>query len=472
MLPAERLEWVSGWGDSAGAAGYVFRPSTLADVFRIFEQARAAGLSITPRGSGCSYGDAAFRAESGVLDLTRMDRVLGWDPEKGEIEVEPGVTLRRLWRYVLGDGWWPPVVTGTMEPTIGGCLAMNTHGKNNWARGPICEHCLEIDLVTPDGGLRTIRAGEDKELFNAVVGSFGTLGIITRAKLQMKKVASGFVEVKAVSARNLEAMLTAVDDAKDDWEYVVGWVDAFAKGKNLGRGLLHYARHLDAGEDPHPARSLDPRSQDLPEEFIGLVPKSVMWRFLKPLTNRTGMRWINRAKYRTGSSLSEGALYRQTLAEFSFLLDYVPNWKKIYLPGGLIQHQSFVPASRAEDVFRSQLEMCQRAGQPSFLGVLKRHRPDNCLLGHSVDGFSLALDFPVLQPRKDDLFRLVGEMATPVVDAGGRFYPAKDLALEPELFRATLRDGRLDRLLEHKAALDPEGVLRSALTDRLLGGVM
>ncbi len=472
MLPAERLEWVNGWGDSAGAPGYVFRPSTVDGVQRMLEDARRAGLSVTARGAGCSYGDAAFRAENGVLDLGRMDRVLAWDPGRGEIEVEPGVTLRRLWRYVLGDGWWPPVVTGTMEPTVGGCLAMNTHGKNNWARGPICEHCLEVDIVTADGERRTIRADEDEDLFNAVVGSFGFLGVITRAKMQMKKVESGLLEVKAVSARNLEAMLTAVEDAKDDWEYVVAWVDAFAKGKNLGRGLLHFARHLDAGEDPHPARSLDPRRQDLPEELFGVVPKSLMWRFLKPLTNRTGMRWINRAKYRTGSSLSEGAIYRQTLAEFSFLLDYVPNWKKIYTPGGLIQHQSFVPAAAAEDVFRAQLEMCHRARRPSFLGVLKRHRPDKSLMGHGVDGFSLALDFPVSPQWREDLFRLVREMATLVVEAGGRFYPAKDLILEPALFQATLQDGRLDRLMEHKVALDPGGILRSALTDRLLTGVM
>ena len=76
----------------------------------------------------------------------------------------------------------------------------------------------------------------------------------------------------------------------------------------------------------------------LPEDVL-MMPKSAMWRLLKPFTNRSGMKWINRLKYLSGATLGEGAVYRQTFAEFSFLLDYVPNWKRIYRPGGLIQHQ-------------------------------------------------------------------------------------------------------------------------------------
>jgi FAD/FMN-containing dehydrogenase len=106
---------------------------------------------------------------------------------------------------------------------------------------------------------------------------------------------------------------------------------------------------------------------------------------------------------------------------------------------------------------------------PPFLAVLKRHRPDAYLLSHAVDGYSLALDFPVVARRRDGLWALVREMAEPVVEAGGRFYPAKDSALPGELYRATFRAGELDRLRQIKQRLDPEHRLRSALADRLLG---
>ncbi len=466
----DRLEWVEGWGMAVGGAGYVFRPSEAAGVTEALQAARSEGLPIALRGAGCSYGDAALRAESAVLDLSGLDHVLAWDPEGGTIDAEPGVSLASLWRTGIGDGWWPAVVTGTMEPTVGGMLAMNVHGKNNWRNGTIGEHCVEFDFVTADGESRTVSRANDAGLFHQIIGSFGQLGIITRARLRMKKVHSGMVEVKAISAPDLEAMLSLADDAKDKWEYVVGWIDTFARGRNLGRGLLHFARHLDEGEDQNAAASLDAAAQDLPGNLFGVVPKGLTWRFLKPMTNRPGMRLINRAKYLSGSTIGDEKTYRQSLAAFSFLLDYVPNWKNVYLPGGLIQHQSFVPAAGAEQVFRDQLEICQEHGMPSFLAVLKRHRPDAFLLSHAVDGFSLALDFPVIRGRRKKLWSMMRALAEPVVSAGGRFYPAKDAALPPDLYRASFRDGQLDQFLSLKAELDPSCVLRSALADRLIYG--
>ena len=470
MLPENRLEWVEGWGMATGGAGYVFRLRDTSGVAEALEAARSAGVPVVLRGAGCSYGDAALRPESVVLDLSALDRVLAWDPETGIIDVEPGVSLGALWRLVIGDGWWPPVVTGTMEPTIGGMLAMNVHGKNNWRRGTIGDHCLEFDVVLADGGSRRISKENDPDLFHAIIGSFGQLGIITRARLQMKKVHSGLLEVKAVAAPDLESMLLLADEAKEKWEYVVGWIDAFATGKNLGRGQLHLARHLEEGEDPDPAATLDADAQDLPGRLFGVVPKAQMWRLLKPFTNRPGMRLINLAKYLAGSSLGDDKVFRQSLAEFSFLLDYVPNWKNVYLPGGLIQHQSFVPMASAEEVFRNQLEICRECRMPSFLAVLKRHRPDPFLMSHGVDGFSLALDFPVLRGRREELWAMVRELAGAAVAAGGRFYPAKDSALTAGLYRATFTAGRLDRFAELKAQLDPNRTLRTALADRLLYG--
>jgi decaprenylphospho-beta-D-ribofuranose 2-oxidase len=470
MLPADRLEWVEGWGMATGGAGYVFRPNDAGGVAEALEVAETAGVPLALRGAGCSYGDAALRGESVILDLSELNRVLAWDPESGIIEVEPGVSLGTLWRLVIGDGWWPPVVTGTMEPTIGGMLAMNVHGKNDWRRGTIGDHCLELDVVLADGESRSISKENDPDLFHGLIGSFGQLGITTRARLQMKKVYSGLLEVKALAAPDLESMLLLADEAKEKWEYVVGWIDAFATGKNLGRGQLHFARHLEEGEDPDPAASLDAGAQDLPGRLFGVVPKTQMWRAIKPFTNRLGMRLINSGKFLVGNTLGDDKVFRQSLAEFSFLLDYVPDWKNIYLPDGLIQHQSFVPMASAEEVFRNQLEICRECRMPSFLAVLKRHRPDPFLMGHGVDGFSLALDFPVVRGRREELWAMVRELAGPVVAAGGRFYPAKDSALSAELYRATFADGQLDRFAELKAQLDPNRTLRTALADRLLYG--
>ena len=274
-----------------------------------------------------------------------------------------------------------------------------------------------------------------------------------------------------MAAPDLETMLRLTDDAKDDWEYVVGWIDAFARGKNLGRGLLHFARHLEDGEDTEPGAQLSTAAQDLPSNLFGIVPKGQMWRMLKPFTNRPGMRAINLAKYLSGSTIGDNATYRQSLAGFSFLLDYVPNWKKVYEPGGLIQHQSFVPRDRAEEVFRNQLEVCHEHGMPSFLAVLKRHRPDPFLLSHAVDGFSLALDFPVSPPPTRTTCGpwSASWRARWWMRAAGSIRPRTRPCRPSSTARPSATDSSKP-FAAIKAELDPGHMLRTGLADRLLYG--
>ena len=85
-------------------------------------------------------------------------------------------------------------------------------------------------IMLPSGEIRTLSRDRDEDLMHKVIGSFGQLGIITRARLQMKKVHSGFIEARAVASPDLGDLLRKIDDAKDQWEYVVGWLDAFPGG--------------------------------------------------------------------------------------------------------------------------------------------------------------------------------------------------------------------------------------------------
>ncbi len=465
----DRLEWVQGWGRSVGAPGYVFRPDDVRGLAAVLERAEHHQVPVVLRGRGRSYGDAALLSEAIVLSLERMNRILAWDPSTGIMDVEPGVTIEDVWRRSLPDGWWPAVVTGTATPSIGGALAMNAHGKNNPTRGTIGSFCNELDLLLPTGETRRVTAETAPELFHAVIGGFGQLGIMTRVRLQLQRVHSGLLEVQAVATSNLGEMLELLDSSKDRWEYLVGWIDAFAGGRRLGRGLVHVARHLDEGEDRTAAKHLGVEAQRGPGRIAGVVPVVMIPYLLKPLTNRLGLRLINGVKYRLGSLTAGHRPFRQSLVEFSFLLDSIPGWERIYDPGGLIQHQSFVPVREAESVFRRQLELCRATGMPPFLAVLKRHRPDPFLLTHGLDGFSLALDFPVTAGNRRRLWRLVSRLAELVVGAGGRFYPAKDAAVPGELFRATFSGGELERFAELKRQVDPVHRLRSALADRLLG---
>ena len=142
---------------AVGALSRVLRPSDADGLRAAIELARREGRSLGLRGAGCSYGDASVNDGGHVRDVTRMNRILGWDPETGVAELEPGVTIEQLWKRILPDGWWPRVVSGTMFPTVAGAAAMNIHGKNNFAVGTFGDAVHEFDLVLPSGELRVFQ---------------------------------------------------------------------------------------------------------------------------------------------------------------------------------------------------------------------------------------------------------------------------------------------------------------------------
>jgi FAD/FMN-containing dehydrogenase len=466
MLPPERLERVWSWGGATSAMSWVYRPTTIEGLHDVLALARAEGRNVGLRGAGQSYGDAATNAENVCLDTSRLTRILDWDPGAGRIRVEPGVTIRQLWQYVIEDGWWPPVVSGTMQTSLGGAAGMNIHGKNNWKAGTIGEYIDAFDLLLPSGEVVRCSREERPDLFHAAIGGFGMLGCFTSLTLRLKRVHSGLLEVEPIPIRSLDEMFDVVEARLATADYLVGWIDTFARGAALGRGLVHHANYLPEGEDREAAQTLRVVNQELPSNVAGIVPKSIMWALMRPFTNDPGVRLVNEAKYRM-SRLEGHRRYRQSHAGFAFLLDYVPEWKRAYGPGGLIQYQSFLPAETARAVYREILERSHRAGLTPYLGVFKRHRMDPFLMTHAVDGYSLALDFKVTRANRRRLWEHAADLTRVVLDAGGRFYFAKDSTLTAPQLERYLAEERVQRFLSHKRRLDPEGLLQTDLWRRL-----
>ena len=116
-LSLSQMAQLGNFGRSLNVPAYHFLPKDTAELGQFFELAKKYGLKIAPRGAGRSYNDAAISGGGIVLDLSLLTRILSWDAEKGIIRAEPGLTLEGLWQHVLPDGWWPPVVSGTMKTT-------------------------------------------------------------------------------------------------------------------------------------------------------------------------------------------------------------------------------------------------------------------------------------------------------------------------------------------------------------------
>ncbi len=449
----------------ARSMGYVYRPSTLEGVRAVVQLAQRSGRPLIPRGSGFSYGDTALNSENIILDLSRMTRVLDWDPVAGLIRVEPGVTIGQLWRYALEDGWWPAVVPGTMYPTLGGCASTNVHGKNHWQVGSLGEQIVSAEVLLASGEIIVCSPEENSDIYYAAVGGLGLLGIFVSLTLRLRRVTSGLLSVEEQAAADLSEMFEVFERNVDHADHLIGWLDAFAEGRARGRGLVQIAR--DVQNDPDAVKTLRPAFQDLPDTVFGIVPRSVLWRGLKFGANSAGVQAFNNVRYTLGArGPARPALVPH--AQFHFILDYVPNWKRAFRPGGIIQYQIFVARADAPSVFTAVLEESQRSGFVPYLGVFKRHRPDPFLLSYSLDGYSLALDYHATPANEERIHQMLSHVTSQIVlPAGGRFYPAKDNALSSQNLRQSLSQRAVSEYLAIKQRVDPAEIFQSDLYRRV-----
>ncbi|MBI5822510.1 MAG: FAD-binding oxidoreductase [Chloroflexi bacterium] len=454
------------FGHSLHAPAYLIQPKTADEIYSAFKLAKKLGLNVTARGAGRSYNDAALNGGGIVLDMSAMDQFIKWDQATGQVRCEPGVTLEQLWQKVEPHGWWPPVVSGTMKTTLGGCLAANIHGKNNFKMGTIGEHVIEFTAVLPTGAEIICTPKKNADLFFAMIGGYGMLGIFTSITLQMKRIHSGLLTVDAFPVQNLRGQLSSLQDGAPNYDYIVGWLDGLAGGSSLGRGQIHAARYLHEGEDKNLRETMKIANQILPARIFGVFPKSLLYYFMSPFLNNFGTWGINTAKYI--ASLRKHT-FQQPHAAFHFLLDYVPNWELSYGRGGLIQYQSFLPKETAETAWTEMLKLSHKNRLPSYLGVTKRHRPDKFLLTHAVDGFSLAMDFKVTDASRAKLRAMLYDFDKIVLANGGRFYFAKNSETTAETALAFYGKETVAKYKKLKKRCDPNGLLESDLYRRIFG---
>ena len=145
----------------------VLRPASVADVRDAVLAARAAGRAIAIAGGRHAMGGQQFGAGLDLLDMTGLDRVLDFDPERGEVEAEAGIMWPALiaWLHATQDGQPHPwgiiqKQTGADRLTLGGALSSNVHGRV-LGRGPIVDDVVAFTLVDADGALRRCSRDEN-----------------------------------------------------------------------------------------------------------------------------------------------------------------------------------------------------------------------------------------------------------------------------------------------------------------------
>ena len=196
LSTAEAVREHHSHGESYHAPGVpdvVVFPASTDEVSRVVRTCAAHRTPIVPFGMGSSVEGQVNAIHGGVsIDLTRMNRMVRLSQEDMDVTVEAGMTRKRLDDQLKNSGLMFPVDPGA-DATIGGMTATRASGTTAVRYGTMRENVLGLTVVLADGrvirtGTRARKSSAGYDLTRLMVGSEGTLGVITEATLKLAKL--------------------------------------------------------------------------------------------------------------------------------------------------------------------------------------------------------------------------------------------------------------------------------------------
>ncbi len=393
--------------------------------------------SFIPRGYGKSYGDESLYYN--VYDTTGLELFIDIDLEKGYIELQSGVELQKILRFLLPKGYTLPVVPGTSLISVGGAIANDIHGKSS--RGAFGDFIESFELLTPEG-LYECSKDENSDLFYGAIGSMGLLGVITKAKLKIVR-GSPYIRQNIIPTKGLEGALETLEKYDKEYEFSVCWIDAFSENALVMFGDYAFYEELPLDLKLGFGAFKSKKTIEIPL----VMPDFVL--------NDLDMRAYN-AYYFHRMPKGEALV---DYFDFFFPLDNVKNWNRLYGKRGFLQYQFVGPKEASLEVF----EIIKSHKIYPYLVVLKRLKASpNRVFSFVKEGFTLALDFPV----RDDVLKMLQKFDEVMIKYNCLIYMAKDSRLPKDVFQHIYKD-QIKALMSLKARYDKDFVLRSLMFERL-----
>ncbi len=381
---------------------------------------RSSDSKLLAYGMGRSYGDSCLN-NHGHLILTRdLDHFISFDETSGILRAEAGVTLEEILNFSVPRGFFLPVTPGTKFVTLGGAMANDVHGKNHHVDGNISHHVISFELVRSTGERLLCSKDSNPDYFYATIGGLGLTGLITWIELKLKPVDSPFIAQEVIKTSGLNDFFALTKASDKDFMYTVSWIDCLAKGSSIGRGLFIRGNHATASQAPAKNKTK-------------ISKKSVPMDLPSFALNGLTVKIFNALYYNKQLSRKTSNIVHYD--PFFYPLDAVHHWNRIYGKRGFLQWQCVVPfaGGAGESAIKEILEEISRAGQGSFLAVLKTFGeiPSLGMMSFPKHGVTLALDFPNQGPK---LFKLLERLDQITRECKGSVYAAKDARMSPESF--------------------------------------
>jgi len=401
------------------------------------------------RGGGYSYAPASMGGQAVVEENSAFNRILEMDAESGILECEGGTTLARVYDVAARKGWFLPVQPGYPLITVGGCVAADVHGKNQFRDGTFRRHVAGLRLFHPRHGILELSRTARPEVFDLTCGGFGLTGRIVTVRMQLEKLPGMHVRKFSHRIRNIEEAPALMEQYALQAASLYTWHNFSATGEHFGRGFLYGAEFVpgESHEGNHPK----PRTAPIDSKARG----ELRFQFLNVHT----IQLFNFA-YEL-FQLASGNNVTIELFDFLFPISGKVFYYKLFGKKGFHEYQMIIPRAAFREVAQGIRHYLERDRVAICLASCKLFRGDQSLLRFDGNGVCLALDFP----RDTNSEAFSSHLDRIITDCGGLPNIIKDSRLPQAVVRDCYREYDVFRGALRK--FDPDRIYRSETSKRL-----
>jgi len=398
------------------------------------------------QGGGLSYAPASFGRNSMTVSMRGFDRILDFSPDQGTLEVESGITLKKLFDFLTPRGFCMLIQPGWPDLCVGALIASNVHGKNQFVDGVFSQITESLTIFHPDKGVLSCSRSENPALFDLTCGGLGLTGIILTACLKVHRLKGYAVRRELIPVRNLVETIEVIIEHRGRHDIVMSWTNLGGIPSTMGQGFIITGDIHPGGKD---GRSLKYRPLNPHKKAKARV--QAFRRYTMP-----GINWLYYLWETRKTVLDDIPLFSALFPFYNkgFYFD-------LFGQRGFLSQQILIPEDRIFDFLAAFESMFRPAQVPIVLAAFKAFRGEQRFLNFNGTGFSFYTDFLNTGPSRAFLQKF-NDLAT---DFGcvsnllrNAFLPLKVVRAqysEFDVFRQRLND------------YDPKRIFVSALSERL-----
>lgn len=448
------------FGRIHSAYAEVHYPESTEMLQTLLRQAQEEGRKVTLRGAGLSFDSQSLNNDV-VVSLEKLDQVLDVDVTQKQITVQPGVRWGAILEMLLPLGLTPYVVVTTAQATAGGTLSGNCLSRSSPLYGKEGKHVQRFELLQPDGEVISCSRDENPELFRAVIGGLGYLGVVTKITYNLLEIGDrtqvATVIDKYEGFAPLIDALQAATHNPGEWNAVYA-VAFFSGGKN--KGLVLKSRYTDETQ-------LRPLAIYRP---LTLLRVPVEW--LIRISRINNLVWNLFFHF----SLKPGKTYVNKLPGYAFFVDgnrvsaEVADKVGITLP--TIQQTYVVPEENVLLFLEEAAARLRRSNlTPNLFDILFVQEDDYLMSSNNgLAGYAISVAFQHLTMGKvSRLDAQLRDLTDVCSQLGGRVYLVKNVHASATQLQE-MYGGNMVQFRALKEQLDPDGILRNEFFDRVFGG--